>query len=102
MRNRQIDSAPREHAPREAQSAFDFWSGKVPLRPIQRIGILLLNVLPLLVVIFIWARVIPILKGAPTLVLYLFVPIILIWAVIVLATGRMVWAALTAPSQKDE
>ena len=102
MANRQIDSVAGEHGQRGARPAFELWSGKVPLRPIQRIGILLLNGPPLLAVIFFGARGISALKGAPTLVLWVFVPIILLWAMIALAMGRWVWAALTAPSQKDE
>jgi hypothetical protein len=68
----------------------------------QRIGILLLNGIPLLFVIFFGARGISSLKGAPTLVLWVFLPLILLWAMIALAMGRWVWAALTAPSQMDE
>jgi hypothetical protein len=102
MANRQLDSVAPEHVPRGARSAFELWSGKAPLRPIQRIGILLLNGVPLLAVIFLGARVIPTFKGAPTLVLCVFLPIILLWVMIALAMGRWVWAALTAPSQKDE
>jgi hypothetical protein len=102
MANRQLDSVAAEHVPREARSALELWSGKVPLRPIQRIGILLLNGVPLLFVIFFGAHGISFLKGAPTLVLWVFVPIILLWAMIALAMGRWVWAALTAPSQRDE
>jgi len=102
MGNRQLDSVAGEHEPRGGRSVFELWSGKVPLRPIQRIGILLLNGVPLLIVIFFGARGISILKGAPTLVLCVFLPIILLWAMIALAMGRWVWAALTAPSQRDE
>ncbi len=102
MANRQLDSVAPEHVPRAARSAFELWSGKVPLRPIQRIGILLLNGIPLLFVIVFGARGIFILKGAPTLILWVFLPLILLWAMIALAMGRWVWAALTAPSQRDE
>ena len=102
MADRQLNSVAGEHAPRGARLAFELWSGKVPLRPIQRIGILLLNGVPLPILIFFGARGISALKGAPTLVLCLFLPIILLWAMIVLAGVRWVWAALTAPSQKDE
>ena len=89
-----------------ARSAFELWSGKVPLRPIQHIGILLLNRVPLLILIFFGvffgARGISALKGAPTLIQCVFLPIILSWGMIALAMGRWVWAALTAPSQRDE
>jgi hypothetical protein len=102
MANRQLDSVADEQSPRGGRRTFELWSGKVPLRPIQRIGLLLLNGVPLLVVIFFGARGISIFKGAPTLVLCVFMPLILLWAMIALAMGRWVWAALTAPSQKDE
>jgi hypothetical protein len=102
MGNRRLDSVAGEHGQRRGRSAFELWSGKVPLRPIQRIGILLLNGVPLLFLIFFGARGISSLKGAPTLVLCLFLPLILLWAMIALAGGRWVWAALTAPSQRDE
>lgn len=106
MANRQLHSVAGEPVPRGARPAFELWSGKVPLRPIQRIGILLLNGVPLLFLIFFGilfgARGISALKGAPTLVLCVVVPLILLWAMIALAMGRWVWAALTAPPQKDE
>jgi len=102
MANRQLDSVAGGHEPRGGRSVCELWSGKVPLRPIQRIGILLLNGIPLLFVIFFVPRVIAALKGAPTLVLWVFLPLILLWAMIALAMGRWVWAALTAPSQRDK
>ena len=86
--------------------ALDLYSGKVPLRPIQRIGILLLEGVPLLGIIFfilfILTKGISSLKDAPILARVLFVPLILLWLAIALAEWRYVWAALTAPSQKDE
>ncbi len=103
MENPQLDSVAREHGPRGGRLVFELWSGKVPLRPIQRIGILLLNVVPFLAVIFFFGPlIVSTLKGAPTVVLYLFLPLILLWALITLAMGRWIWAALTAPSQRDE
>jgi len=69
MGDRRVDSVAPEHVQRGARSAFELWSGKVPLRSIQRIGILLLNGVPLLFLIFFGARGISALKGAPTLVL---------------------------------
>lgn len=82
--------------------AFDYYSGKVPLRPIQRIGFLLLDGVPLLAIVFMLPMGISGLKGAPIAVWCLVVPLILLWLGITLAVGRIVWAALTAPSQKDE
>lgn len=79
-----------------------FLTGKEPLRPIQRIGILLLNGIPLLgMIFFIGPLFVSSLKDAPALVLCLFLPIILLWAMIALAAARIVWAALTAPSQRN-
>ena len=102
-RTRHLDSVAKEHAPREERSAVEFYSGKVPLRPIHRIGFLVVDGVPLLVIIFfILPMGISSLKGAPILVWCLFAPFILLWIGIALATGRYVWAALTAPSQRDE
>jgi hypothetical protein len=102
MGNRQLDSVSSEHGPRWGRSALELWSGKVPLRPIHRIGLLLLNGPPLLFLIFFGPRAISALKGAPTAVLCLLLPLILLWTLIAFATGRWVWAALTAPSQRDK
>src|SRR5215472_13016540 len=92
-----------EHTPRWGRSAFAFCTGKVPLRPIQRIGLLVLNGVPLLVLIFSFGPLtVSALKGAPTVVLCLFLPLILLWALLALAMARIVWTALTALSQRDD
>ena len=105
MRN-QLDSVARDHEPRGRRSAFELWSGKVPLRPVQRIGLLLLNGVPLLgMVFFLGPLLASALRDAAStsiLALCLMLLLTLLWSVIALAAGRWVWAALTAPSQKDE
>ena len=82
-------------------SESEIYSGKVPLRPIQRIGLLLLEGVPFLGCIFIVAMAISTFKDAPPLAWCLILPLILLWAHIGLAAGRYAWAALTAPSQRD-
>ncbi|HEY2171867.1 MAG TPA: hypothetical protein VGJ30_19735 [Candidatus Angelobacter sp.] len=98
--NRQFDSVAKQHLPR---GWVAFCTGKVPLRPIQRIGMLLLNGVPLLLVIFLFGPLaVSTLKGTPTVVLCLLLPVILLWGMLLLAMARIVWAALTAPSQRDD
>lgn len=98
--NRRLDSPPREDEPR-GFSELELATGKVPLRPIHRIGLLLLYGIPLLGVIFIGAGAISILKDAPTVGRCLLVPLILLWGLLGLAMGRIVWGVLTSPSQRD-
>ncbi len=100
--NRQPDSVAKEHEPRGVRSVFKFLTNKAPLRPLQRIGLLLLNGIPLLALIFFFGRVISMFKDAPIAALCLLVPILLLWTLITLAAGRLVWVALSAPSQRDD
>ena len=101
----QLDSVVRERVPRGWTTAYEFCSGKVPLRRIQRVGLLLLGGVPLLGWAFFEAKAISALRDAAStsiLALCLILPLTLFWSLLALPMGRMVWAALTAPSQGDE
>lgn len=91
--------------PRARATVYEFYSGKVPLRPIERAGLLLLNGVPLPVWAFFEAKAISSLRDAAStsiLATCLMLPLTLFWSLLVLPMGRMIWAALTAPSQGDE
>jgi hypothetical protein len=85
-------------------TAYEFCSGKVPLRLIQRVGLLLSGGVPLLGWAFFEAKAIVALRDAAStsiLALCLMLLLTLFWSLLALPMGRMVWAALTAPSQRD-
>lgn len=103
MRTRNPDIVPGDRLLEEVHSERELSSGKVPLRPIHRAGFLILSVFFVITTITVAAFAIPSIKHETIFIKGLCLVIGLVWFLLLFTLGRrMIWSAMTAPSEKDE